>query len=98
MAECVNACNPCSSINLGCIGPCDTLQTTFDAEYTGVHLLTVDYMGAKVVLSSTVTEFEPITFDVTGLNESFTFTGIVTGPNDGNFGAVTFTVQQSMAI
>lgn len=49
---------------------------------TGDYVLSLDFMGIILNIKSTLTVGDPLSFDITGLNESFTYKGIILDPDN----------------
>jgi hypothetical protein len=58
------------------------LDIGITAQIPGVFKFILDFLGTTVILSEELEVDDPVSFDVTGLNENMTFTGKVYQPND----------------
>ena len=79
MANCAKCCD--TAVDLGCFDPCAAMVLEQEADVTGVHTLVLGYLGNTVKIESAQVIGEPLTFPISGLNESFTFTGVMTDPD-----------------
>ena len=77
------SCNCCctNTLDLCRQSPCDVLNTGITAQLPGVFTFNLDFLGIEVVLSQTFEVDDPLSFDITGLNENMTFTGQLYGPD-----------------
>lgn len=71
-------CNCC--FNAGGFDPCNNLVLEETASETGSHVLKVDYLGQSVSVTAEQTAGQPLTFPLSGLNESFSFSGVIYAP------------------
>ncbi len=78
------SCNCCctSTLDLCKNSVCDMLDIGITAQIPGVFTFVLDFLGTTITLAEELEVDDPISFDITGLNENMTFTGKIYQPND----------------
>jgi hypothetical protein len=81
--SCCNCCN--NTLNLGCFNSCDlTLNTGIVATAitAGTWVLELDFGRRVIYYSVDVADGETVVFNITNLNENYTYQGVLIDPND----------------
>lgn len=74
--ECCICCE-IGTLNLGCVTTCADLVVTYLAPALDTYTLVVAFGGEITEIVSTIDIGLPLSFDISGLNESYTYTGYV---------------------
>jgi hypothetical protein len=75
-------------LDLGCLTICDSLTISYIAPSTQTYTLQLDYNGVVVEIEAVITAGNPLVFDLSTLNENYTYTAKVL---DGNRAVIIFT-------
>jgi hypothetical protein len=78
-------CNCCEkTLNLGCLNACNAVYNTgivVDALTEGVWVLELTFGSVSIYYSVDVEDGETVIFELTNLNESYTYQGQIIDPN-----------------
>lgn len=98
MCKCTNGCPLCAPECLGDFSACGTLTTGRLAANTGAYTLKTKYQGALVTKQQDQTANTEISFDLSGLNENYTFDAEILDPEGNTAAFVRFTTRPEIAI
>lgn len=80
----MSCCNCCTNtLNLGCLNSCGALLDTgivIDPTTEGTWILELSFGGRAIYYSTDVLDGDTLLFDMTNLNESYTYTGVIINP------------------
>jgi hypothetical protein len=70
-------CCELEKLNLGCVTVCDTLKINYTAPIDDTYTLKVIFGQQVIEIQSDILAGNTLTFDISDLNESYIFTGVV---------------------
>jgi hypothetical protein len=94
--NCSTSCD-CTT-DLGCFDPCGDLATGLDAFDSADYTLSVGYLGRTVKVVAAQTAGEEVVFPLEGLNENFTYQGVIINPDGDVFASIKFTTSKTVTV